>query len=239
MAKGRIPDRLAMWTLLGLTAAHGLLLGLAGVRRDPDTDAMHERFDQRLEAGLSARPRFGSELDFVAIPAVPDDHNQDELALDLANQPELGNAQELSDELDHHEAQDDIQAPSPQAAELGSGKVELHICNRSQEQKVYAAIAAYDPALQRLVARGWFPQLAGKCQAVMRGLVPPIYVFAESSDGQRQWRDERGAAFCIRGDAAFVTSPSRCAGQSRRFRRLELRPGQSVQTWSIEDGVKS
>lgn len=188
MTKRRIPDGLALLILVGLMAAHGLLLGLGASTRQPSRD------DETSAVT-------GASWSASAAPSM---------------RPEL-TAQ----------------------AKFHSAKLELHICNRSKQDKVYAAIAAYDPALQRLVARGWFPQMAGECRAVMRDLVPPIYVYAETQDGQRQWRDQNGAEFCIRSDTAFVTSPSTCAGQSRFFRKLELIPSQPIQIWSIDEGVKS
>lgn len=121
----------------------------------------------------------------------------------------------------------------------GGERFELHICNRSSEPHIYAAVAAYDPVLKRLVARGWFPQAAGQCRAVIGELVAPVYVFGESRDGRRSWGAEAGAEFCLKGDGPFVAAEGGCGSDSRVFRRLDVEGGEAVQTWAIEDEARS
>jgi hypothetical protein len=129
--------------------------------------------------------------------------------------------------------------PRRAAAGPGGERFELHICNHSSEPRIYAAVAAYDPVLKRLVARGWFPQAAGKCRAVIRELMAPVYVFGESRDGSRRWGAEDGVEFCLKGDGPFVAAEGGCAGESRVFRRLDVDGGKAVQTWAIEDEARS
>ena len=117
-------------------------------------------------------------------------------------------------------------------------RLELHLCNHSSEPQIFAAVAAYDPLLRRVVARGWFPQQRGQCRPVLANLRPPIYVFAESQDGARRWQGESGPDFCFSGDRPFTTAVTDCQGDRRRFRAVELQPMQQVQIWAFDDKNK-
>lgn len=118
-------------------------------------------------------------------------------------------------------------------------RVELHLCNHSRESKLYAAVAAYDPVLGQVVARGWFPQHAGQCRPVLANLMPPIYVFAESKDGSQRWQGQDGPQFCLEGDGPFTTSARDCVGSSRRFFPINVQAGSKVQVWTFDDKGKS
>ena len=117
---------------------------------------------------------------------------------------------------------------------------DLRICNHTAAGRVYVAVAYYDPAHADWLARGWFAAARGECKLVLQDLTPPVYVHAESRDGQAQWGAPKdGRTFCIGGDAAFAHSPADC-GQSQRpgvrlvrFKKLELSGHGRMHTWEL------
>lgn len=127
------------------------------------------------------------------------------------------------------------------------GAYDLEICNGTSRGRVYVAVAYFDPLRNDWVARGWFPQRQGECQLTMRKLVPPVYVFAETEDGQARWGEGetgRGAVmeFCINRDKAFVEGQARCApgeGKRQRFAELSLSGAEASGLkfrWELKDG---
>lgn len=125
--------------------------------------------------------------------------------------------------------------PAKPSRALDGAAYDLEICNQVGNERVYVTVAYYDPLRRDWMARGWFPQKPGECQLTMRRLTPPVFVYAETADGEKRWGDEGdGTEFCIDRQRAFVVGQSPCRSQReaplQKFSELPLTVG--------TDGVK-
>ena len=118
----------------------------------------------------------------------------------------------------------------------------LEICNSTHEPRLYAAVAYYDEERGDWIARGWFPEDQGACQAAIKNLKAPIYVYAESKDGQAKWGDDgAGQEFCIPNEKAFVIRQKECGYlggdllRKQRFRRVKLSGHGGPTTWDLTE----
>jgi hypothetical protein len=141
-------------------------------------------------------------------------------------------------------------APAPGAA---GRPFDLEICNLTESERVYVAIAYFDWARRDFVARGWYPQKRGDCRVAVQRLTPPVYVYAETKDGSARWGDEdEGLDFCIEGHGAFVLGQRGCKasgatasgagalGDARgrrlqRFKRVQFTGSGSVHRWELTE----
>lgn len=125
--------------------------------------------------------------------------------------------------------------PARPAPAAGGASYDLEICHRAGTERIYVAVAYYDPLRRDWMARGWFPQKPGDCQLTMRRLTPPVFVYAETADGKDRWSGAGdGVDFCIDRQKAFVVGQSPCREQMQAplqlFAELPLTVG--------ADGVK-
>lgn len=118
----------------------------------------------------------------------------------------------------------------------------VEICNHTKEERLYAAVAYFDPLKNDWVARGWFPEDQGDCIVAIKNLRAPIYVYAETKDGASRWSEERGSReFCIEARSAFALRQNDCGaftgGKIRRqkFKELRLSGKGGTHTWDLTE----
>ncbi len=128
-------------------------------------------------------------------------------------------------------------AAQPQVAArpgLPAAVVEVEICNRTDVPKVYTTVAYYDSLRHDWVARGWYPVASGTCTLPLKNLKPPVFVYAETKDGKRQFGDaEDGVRFCIDGDLGFILPQKSCSGRRAAFRELKAAGSGDRLTWEV------
>jgi uncharacterized membrane protein len=123
------------------------------------------------------------------------------------------------------------------SARLGAPTRDVEVCNRAGAGRLYVAFAYYDRLQGDWVARGWFPQDDGGCRVVMMNLEPPVYVYAETRDGERHWDGGGdGRDFCINAQDGFIVNQRRCLtahGSGLAFRHFRRLASTGRDVWEI------
>lgn len=124
----------------------------------------------------------------------------------------------------------------------GDDTYAVEICNSTRESRLYAAVAYYDPLAHEWMTRGWFAEDQGACQIAIKNVRAPIYVYAETRDGEARWSDEtRGREFCMAARGAFAVAQSKCdelqaTGLRRqKFKVLRVNGRGGTHTWDLTE----
>ncbi len=105
----------------------------------------------------------------------------------------------------------------------------LILCNRYRDD-IYPSIARLDPILPNgIVARGYWHLRPGECKAVDAVSTGPVFVHAETLDGQKDWSGEDLVA-CLRPKAFVLPAGDRYACRAAGERLA------GFVKWSVHDG---
>lgn len=116
----------------------------------------------------------------------------------------------------------------------------LEVCNKIKDQTVYTSVAFYDHNKNSWVGKGWFPTDQDSCTTLMRHIQPPVYVYAESIDGDLSWGDKAEkdqGLFCIHDAAPFEIQQENCDQTGMRWQQFRKLPTPNLGgtlTWVLD-----